>query len=117
MSDHVHWRLELEVQSGKDELNNLTAELVSASEAEPGTLVYEVSMSSDGKTCHFYERFADSAAALAHLGGFQANFAEQFMQVFKPVRIVVYGSPNAQVKEALAAFGPEYMKSVAGFAR
>ncbi len=119
MSNHVYWMLELEILAGQDdEFETLMAEMVSATEAnEPGTLNYEWSRSTDGKACHIYERYVDSAAVLTHLGIFGERFAERFLKVVKPVRLVIYGQPSAEVKVALAGFGPTYMESAAGFSR
>jgi hypothetical protein len=33
----------------------------------------------------------------------------------KPTRIVVYGTPSVEVKDALAAFNPVYMGPLGGF--
>jgi quinol monooxygenase YgiN len=119
MSNHVSWMLELEVQPGREnDFRTLMAEMVQATQAnEPGALDYQWSTSADGKLCHLFERYADSAAALTHLGTFGTKFAARFMEVLKPTRFVVYGSPNASVKEALAGFNPVYMQAVAGFSR
>jgi quinol monooxygenase YgiN len=86
-------------------------------EGEPGALDYQWSTSADGTVCHIYERYADSQAAMAHLANFGARFAERFMTVLAPIRFVVYGNPSLEVQEALAAFGPTYMRSVGGFSR
>lgn len=119
MSDHVSWMLELSIKHGEqDSLKTLMREMVEATQAtEPGTLNYEWFFSTDEKTCHIWERYADSAAAMIHLGHFGEKFAERFMAALEPTRFVVYGNPNDEVKEALSAFGVAYMAPVAGFAR
>jgi len=119
MNSNVYWLLELEIKAGREnDFRSLMAEMVSATQGnEPGTLNYEWSTSADGKLCHVYERYADSAATLTHLAAFGAKFASRFLQVLKPVRLVVYGSPNAAVKEGLAGFNPIFMQAVAGFSR
>lgn len=119
MSSHVYWMLELEIQIGRtDDVRALMAEMVASTQAnEAGALNYEWSLSADGKVCNIYERYVDSDATMVHIGTFGARFAARFMAVLKPIRLVVYGSPNASVKEALAGFGPTYMESAAGFSR
>lgn len=119
MNSHVYWMLELEVQAGREsDFRALMAEMVGATQAnEPGTLNYEWSTSADGRQCHVYERYADSAATLTHLRTFGAKFAGRFLQILKPVRLVVYGSPSAAVKEALTGFNPVYLQAVGGFSR
>ncbi len=119
MKSDVYWMLELDVQAGReDDFRPLMAEMVSATQAnEPGTLNYEWSTSADGKRCHLYERYVDSAAVMTHLGTFGERFAARFLEVLKPIRLVVYGSPSPAVKGALAGFNPVYMEAVGGFSR
>lgn len=119
MSDHVSWMLELEIEGGRESsFRELMTEMIAHVEAnEPGTLDYEWSVSADGGRCHIFERYADSAAALAHLGGFGERFAGRFLEVLHPVRFVVYGSPTDAVKDAVAGFNPEFMEPAAGFSR
>ena len=119
MSEQVSWVLELTVQpEHKDAFSGLVEEMVRATEAnEPGTLDYQWSTDADGGTCQIYERYADSAAVLAHLANFGENFAGRFMEILAPTRFVVYGSPSQEVIEALAPFQPTYMQSVGGFSR
>jgi quinol monooxygenase YgiN len=88
----------------------------SAESDEPGTLIYEWSVSEDGSKLTTYERFADADAALTHLGGFGPH-AERFMAAVTPTRVTVFGSPSAALKEALAAFAPTYFSQIGGFHR
>lgn len=119
MNTHVCWMLELQVREGRDEdFRALMAEMAAATEAaEPGTLDYEWSLSSDGRKCHLWERYADSAAAMVHAVTFGSRWAARFFDVLAPVRLVLYGSPSAEVRAALAAFNPVVMESAAGFSR
>lgn len=119
MSSNVCWMLELEIQDGRDkEFRALMEEMVDATRAnEPATLDYEWSTSADGKHCHIFERYEDSAAAMTHLGAFGEKFAGRFLELLQPVRLVVYGSPSPTLREALGAFDPIYMDPAAGFSR
>jgi hypothetical protein len=54
---------------------------------------------------------------MTHLESFGANFAARFMEVVKPTRLVVYGTPSAKVKDALAGLSPVYMPPFGGFRR
>lgn len=67
MSDAVHWLLALNIKEGElDNFKALVKEMVDATKAnEPGTLNYEWFVSDDEKTCHIYERYADSAATMS----------------------------------------------------
>ena len=119
MNTHVWWILEVRVGEGQEsDFRALMAEMVAATEAnEPGTLGYEWSTSADGGLCHIYERYVDCEAVMTHLTTFGDKYAERFAQVVEPFRTVVYGSPDAAVKEALADLNPIYMQPAAGFSR
>ena len=119
MITHIYWILELEIGTGrKQDFQALMTEMVNSTRAnEPGMINYEVSTSSDGKYCHIYERYADSAAVLTHLGNFGKKFAKRFLEILKPVRFVVYGSPSQELRDALAGLNPIYMEPASGFDR
>jgi quinol monooxygenase YgiN len=118
MGEHVSWVLELAVKPG--ELDNFKAvvhEMVESTQEEPGTLMYEWSISEDGSTIHGYERFADSGAAVAHLSTFGEKFAQRFLAAVDPTRLTVYGTPTDEAKDTFGAFGPVYLTPLGGFAR
>lgn len=119
MSDSVSWLLEFAVKDGQlGNFKSLMKEMVEATKSnEPNTLNYEWFIDADGKNGQIYERYADSAATMSHLGAFGETFAERFMAVLDPARLVVYGDPNDEVKAALAPFGPVYMEQIGGFTR
>lgn len=119
MHDHVCWMLNLEVEAGKlDDLRALMAEMAAATETnEPGTLDYEWSLNDEGTHCHLFERYADSAAAMVHIGTFGSRFAERFFAAVKPVSFTLYGRPDATVREALASSVTCRMLPAAGFSR
>jgi len=119
MSRNVYWMLELAVLPGReDDLESLKAEMIRTTlEQEPGVLNYEWSLSADRRVCHIYERYADASAVLTHLESFNTRFAERFLAALKPLRFVVYGAPDAAVRDALTGLGPVYMNDSGGFAR
>ncbi len=119
MSDAVSWVLELNVKAGQlDAFKALARVMSEATQAdEPGATHYEWFTGDDGKTVHIYERYADSAATMVHLGTFGAKFAERFLACVEPARLMVYGDPNAEVRNALAGLGAAHMTQFAGFAR
>ncbi len=45
------------------------------------------------------------------------KYATRFFDLLTPTRFLLYGSPDASVQNALAAFGPTYMTPAAGFFR
>jgi quinol monooxygenase YgiN len=119
MTENVYWLFELAINPGRfEDLKIIIADMVEATQRnEVGALNYEWAISDDRQVCHLYERYQDSAAALTHLESFGTNFAARFMEVVKPTRLVVYGTPSAQVKNALAKLSPIYMAPCAGFSR
>jgi quinol monooxygenase YgiN len=119
MTENVYWAFELAINPGRfEDLKTLVTAMVEATQRnEVGALNYEWAISDDRQVCHIYERFQDSAAAMTHLESFGANSAARFMEVVKPTRLVVYGTPSAQVKDALAGLSPVYMAPFGGFGR
>jgi hypothetical protein len=94
MTGHVYWVLEVTINPGRfEELKTLVA------------------------VCHIYERYEDAAAAMTHMESFGAHFVARFMEVVRPTRLVVYGAPSAQLKDALAGLNPVYMAPFSGFRR
>jgi quinol monooxygenase YgiN len=119
MTEDVSWTFELTVSPQRlDEVKAFLETMVSSIESsEPETLNYEWSVDTAHTTIHVYERYRDSAAALSHLASFKAKFADRLFQMVKLVRVVVYGSPDTQLKSALASRNPVYMSPLAGFHR
>ena len=119
MSEQVAWVLQMSVKEGQyDNLVALMNEMVAATEAdEPRALSYEWSVSEDKTVCHLYERYADSAATMVHLGNFGRKFMKRFFSILKVTHVPVYGSPNDEVKQAMATLNPVYMGSIGGFTR
>jgi quinol monooxygenase YgiN len=118
MDAEVSWLYELAVKPGQlDSFRTLMAELTDSARAEPGTFLYEWSLSDDGNVAHVREGYADSAATLAHLATFRETAGQRFRAAATPTRLVVYGNPSEQVREALAILQPVYMSAFAGFAR
>ena len=119
MSNAVSWSLQMSVRDGcLDDARALVPEMVAATRRdEPGALVYEYFLSEDGRSCHIYERYADSDAALTHLGNFGANFADRFMACFEPTSFSVYGPASDEVRGVLDGFGAGYLGYLDGFKR
>lgn len=117
--NHVAWIFELRVNDGHDAaLRALMTEMVDATRAgEPGTLHYEWYLSEDGRRLHIYERYADAAATLVHLGNFSDRYMTRFFAALSPERMVVYGAADGAVRSALAQLAPPVMPKVGGFTR
>lgn len=116
MGEQVSWLVELAVKPGQ--LNNfraLTGEMVESTRGEPGVLSYERFVSDDGKVIHVYERYADSAAALAHLRTFSQKFAARFLSMVERTRFTVFGAPSDELRGVLDGFGAIYLKPFGDF--
>ncbi len=116
--DHVYWLTEVDIRDGQaDSFEALMRDMVAATrDTEPGTLTYEWSTNADRTACHLFERYEDSAAAMAHLRNFRP-FAGRWVATFAPRRLTIYGSPSPEVVEALAEMRPEVLTMVDGFTR
>ena len=118
MSDIVSFAVEASIKSGQlDNFKALVEEMVQSTRNEPDTLIYESFLSDDNKTCHLYDRYADSTATIAHLATFGEKFAERFINAADITRFTVYGAPNDELKGLLGGFGAVFMGQMNGFAR
>ena len=100
-----------------DNFRQLVPRLVAAVAEEPGTLAYEWSFHPDQKTYNVVEVYQSSDALAAHLKHVSADFLKELGQVRKTTNAIVFGSPDAQVKEALARLDPVYTSPIGGFIR
>jgi quinol monooxygenase YgiN len=116
---NVFWTFAVAIKNGKlDELKDLIQEMSDTSQAnEPGTLIYQWTISDDKKAAEVHERYAASDAALRHLASFNQNFADRLMALVEPTGMTVYGSPSAALKKTLAGAAPVYMAVIGGFSR
>jgi len=118
MSTIVSWNLQLAVRDGRlDDFRSLMNEMVESTRAEAGARTYEWFITEDGAACHIYERYADSGAAMVHLGTFGSVFAERFLSCVEPTGFSVYGDPSDAVRGVLDGFGAVYLGPFGGFAR
>ena len=118
MSEQVSWSIHASVLEGRlDDGRALMTDMVESTRAEPGTLGYEWFLNEAGTEAHMKDRYADSAAAMFHLGNFGSKFAERFMECFAVTGFFVYGEPNAELRAAIEGFGPVYLGTLGGFTR
>jgi quinol monooxygenase YgiN len=101
-----------------DNFRQLVPKLVAAVAEEPGTLVYEWSFHPDQKTYNVMEVYQNSDALLAHLKHLTStDFLKELGQVRKTTGAIVFGQPDAQVKETLTRLDPVYTSHIDGFMR
>jgi len=116
MSGEIAWQVELAIRPG--ELENfriLTSAMVESTKGERGVLIYERFVSADGMVVYVYERYADSAAAVAHLLAFAHMYGERFAQLVERRRFMVFGTPSAELKRILDRFDATYLRPFDGF--
>jgi quinol monooxygenase YgiN len=117
MSASISWILEVAIHPGKlNDFRSVAADLIAASQSEPGTLDYEWNLSADSTVCHIFERYKDSEALLKHVLSF-GTYARRFMESCHPTRFDVYGTPSDAAKAALAELHPVYFLPIGGFSR
>ena len=110
MTYEIAWYVELAVRPGKlESFRELTAEMLEFAATEPGVLAYERFVSADGGTLHVYERYENSAAAIAHLRNFASKFAGRFSALVDRERFTVFGVPNPELKAMLDPLGAVYL--------
>jgi quinol monooxygenase YgiN len=110
---------EVAIQPGQlDNFRAVVKEMVESTQAnEPGTMNYEYFISDDGTYCNIYERYADSAAIMKHLGAIREKFSDRFFPTFETKRLTVYGNPDDEVRRTFSAMGAVFLRPSFGFAR
>jgi quinol monooxygenase YgiN len=117
-SGYIAWTYTGEVLPGQmDNFKQVARKLTAAVAQEPGTLMYEWNFRSDQKTFDVIELYESSEAALAHVKHVVAEFGKDLGQVQKGLQLTIYGSPDAQVKQAVEGFNPVYQTHFEGFIR
>jgi quinol monooxygenase YgiN len=117
MGGQISWHVELAVKPGQIEnFQALTDEMIESTRDESGVLNYERFVSDDGKFVHVYERYADSAAAVAHLRKFRKNFSERFLTMVDRIQFTVFGNPSDELRGLLDGFGVMYLRPFGDFA-
>jgi quinol monooxygenase YgiN len=99
-----------------DDFKKYIKRVLAAVAEEPGTLSFEFSVQPDGKTVDLLEVYQNAEAFVAHVKHMRAEFSQE-ANPRKPGKIVVFGSPNAEMKEILARRDPVYETYIDGFMR
>ena len=119
MNNNVILMAEFSIKSGElDNFKALVKEMVEATQAnEPDTIIYEIFISEDGKSCQIMERYVDSAAAMTHLGNFGEKFGDRPWAFLEPKGFKVCANPSNELREAVSRVGAMILTPVGGFAR
>ena len=118
MSGYIRTDVELSIKEGKlDDFKALVNTMIKMTDVnEPNTLVYEYYINEDGTECHLLETFKDSDAFMVHMG----NVSHKFDTLFESAtmtRAKIYGSPSAELKQALDPLGVQYFSHFNGVTR
>ncbi|OAE11901.1 hypothetical protein AZH11_16715 [Pseudomonas simiae] len=98
------------------EFKALIATIVAATRAEPGTRVYEYSVNEEQSTVHILERY-NADTVVSHVDSTFAPFGQRFLALCTITSLVVYGTPDAEIRKRLDPFGAVYMAPFDGFSR
>ena len=114
----IQWSIAAKVKEGKlDDLKAVGVEMSKTASTDPGMHLYEWYIGgADSDTLVIMERYASSAAVMAHMG-LGEPFMERFMACIEPGEIMPCGAPDEAVLEAFKSFGGKKAARVAGFIR
>jgi quinol monooxygenase YgiN len=111
----IAWHVELTVKPGRLEtFQALTSDMVEFTRREAGVLAYQRFVADDGAV-HVYERYADSAAALAHLKNFAAHFSARFGAMVERRSFTVFGDPSDELRDFLLPLGAVFARPFGDF--
>jgi quinol monooxygenase YgiN len=117
MHPHISCLFTLAIKPGDfPEFKALIGQIVSATKLEPGTLVYEYSVNEDQSVAHILERY-NVESVVSHVDETFAPFGKRFLELCTITSLVVYGTPDAEIRKRLDPFGAVYMAPFDGFSR
>ena len=118
MLSHIVTDFELSIKEGKlDDFKAIVNTMTEMTDVnEPNTLVYEWYINEDGSECHLLETFKDSDAFMVHLGNVSHMLGTLF-ELATMTRAKIYGSPSAELQEALDPLGVQYFAHFNGVTR
>ena len=116
MDDQISWQVELLVKDGQlERFRALTGEMVASTRREEGVLSYQRFVTGDGRFVYVYERYVNSAAALAHLKTFRLDYGDRFSSMVDRRRFTVFGQPTDELRKILDGFGATYLTPFGAF--
>ena len=118
MPSYIVTDFQLSIKDGKlEDFKSIVTTMVEITNLnEPNTLVYEYHINQDGTECHLLDTFKYSDAFMVHLG----NVGHLFDTLFESatmIRAKIYGSPSAELQQALDPLGVEYFAHLDGIER
>ena len=118
MSSSIETDFKLSIKEGRlDDFKAFVTTMIEVTKLrEPDTSVYEWYINEDGSECHLLETFKDSDAFMVHLGNVSHMFGTLF-ELATMTRAKIYGSPSAELQEALDPLGVQYFAHFNGVTR
>lgn len=119
MNAEVAWVVELAVEPSKlSDFVSLTAETVTASQGEAGTLICERFLVEAKSRVIIYERYVDSAAAIEHLLMFKKLFGARLNDLATRQRFWLLGDVSDELRVLLGSIASvDFFPRLAGFSR
>lgn len=116
-STSIHIHLTVTVPAEKDQdFRTLMGELVTRTQNEPGTLVYEW-YTAGGNTWQILERYSDAENGDMHVKGFAENYAARFFDIVASCEAVVSDNATPYIRGVLEGISPVYISQQGGFNR
>ena len=118
MTNTIRAVAEVSILAGKiGEFKKLAAQIMAKVEAdEPNTISYDYFLSSDESQCCVVQSYKDSEAVLAHLSSI-AGLAGPFHAVAPMTGLMIFGSPSAELRQALEPIGAKIFEHWHGVSR
>lgn len=94
----------------------LVANIVNATQKEPGTLTYLYNVNNEKNIIHIIEHYKENSL-LSHIDTTFSSFSDEFLSLVKITELTVYGNPNDEEKSKLDKFGAQYLTPFNGFTK
>jgi len=118
-NEKIIFILDMLVIEGKEGgVDNLIERLVSnVKSTEPGTIIYEYFMSSNGSVS-LYEVYKDNESAYFHAFSFlNGNLRKEFEETFSVKSFQVLGNSTNELKEVMTVYTKDHRSIINGFRR
>lgn len=114
MTENIYWTLQAAIKPGcLEPLKREISNLAKVTSAEPGALSFDFWMNAEETRLFVFERYTDSAAAIAHLSNVKPHL-RGFLKTLELEPIVILGNLSDEGKTAFASFNATYTTFVQG---
>jgi hypothetical protein len=102
--------------SNFEAFKELIQPIITATQEELDTTIYEYVVNADRTAVHIVERYR-TQGLLPHVEQTFMPFAERFLKLVKVEKLFVYGDTTPAIRAKLDRFGAVYLTPFAGFSR